>query len=232
MIIDLCDDDDNVVVSEISQSSRHCLITADVREASDDDFIDAVPLYSQEEAATRVKTVKVSDGKKRKNAQRSTELEARPTKKMQDQQLTGYYKHKELSLVMEDNLQKSPLGGEISATLLFSKENKNYGIFSAPSTIPGLCRWTYRSYMDGGNGNVCEDGVIVLPYVVVVYPPQVFIAAVMAAEEGSEFPGLVAEVSSMREKLLTKEYCPPDVKIVLMVVNIYEEALQYQRVGV
>jgi hypothetical protein len=204
----------------------------------DDDFIESSisqPNFPTVNSVNGEKTKKRQnvggETKSRKDANKAAKAAANCTKKEQEQQLTGYYRQQELSFVMEDELHRSDLGGEIAATLLFMSESKNYGMFSIESTVPGLCRWTYRNFLDGGNGTVGEEGVVTLPLAMIIYPPQKFIDIAMQNDDGSNFSAMISEIRDIRDRLVAAESCPRDVKIVLVLVNIHDECLQYQRVS-
>jgi hypothetical protein len=176
-----------------------------------------------------------NNGNKRKARQISSE-EARAAKiasKVQLQQRHGYYKHQELSLVVEQKLFDSELGGEIGSHLLFSSE-KAYGYLSMQSSISGLCQWTYRSYLDGGHGLSGEVGVVPLPFVAIVFPPQRLIQlALQSPDNGLTFPEYSTQLEGIRSQLTF--HCPPrpsqqgGTKVCLIIIDLQEECVLFQR---
>lgn len=203
----------------------------------DDNFIEIIPNQNvhEENSITQKKLNKrknVDNEMKRKiEANKRARDAANRAKKEVEQQATGFYRQQELSVVMEGDLYRSTLGGEIAANILFNSESKNYGLFSIEATVSGLCRWTYRNYLEGGNGTIGEDRVITLPLAMIIYPPQKFIEMAISNKDGTDFSAFISEMHDIRERLVNAESCPHDVKIVLILVNIHEESLQYQRVS-
>jgi hypothetical protein len=142
----------------------------------------------------------------------------------------GFYKTQEISLVLPEDVHNSSLKGAIESHLMFTTDSdKCYGHFTAPSTIPGLYRWTYRNFLNGGKANVGEPGVIVIPFVVVVFSPRLFMELVEASPDGVEFPLLEQEMLRLRESL-ESNMCRADSKIVLLLIDIDEECRQYKKV--
>ena len=141
----------------------------------------------------------------------------------------GYFKMKEITLVLSDDIYDSPVGAAIIAHLMFSTKNDDsYGCVSAPSTVPGLCRWTYRNYLDGGNATVGDAGTTVIPFVVIVFPAQSFLKLVDGSPNGVDFPALEAQIQGFRSDMI-KDLCPPHSKMVLLLMDFDKEKLQYQQ---
>lgn len=148
--------------------------------------------------------------------------------KVQLQQRYGYYKYQELSLIIEKSLYDSNLGGELGSYLLFSSENRAYGYDSMTSSISGLCQWTYRNYLDGGNGQLGEVGVVPLPVVMIVYPPQKLISFALQSEDGLTFSEYSQEIQTIRS-ILSPLYPNQQIKILITLIGIHDECVIYQR---
>lgn len=151
--------------------------------------------------------------------------------KMADLQRHGFYKTQELSLVLPEEVYSSSVGGAILSHLMFSPVNdKSYACLSAPSSVPGLCRWTFRNFLDGGSATVGEPAVVVIPFVVVLFPPREFLGLVEASRDGVEFPLLGQEMQQLRRKL-PENGCRKTSKLVLLLIDIDEECKQYKQVS-
>jgi hypothetical protein len=162
---------------------------------------------------------------------KDTLKQAKAQEKMIDLQKHGYYKTQEVSLVLPDDVYNSTLGGAILSHLMFATDNdKSYGCLSSPSSVSGLCRWTYRNYLDGGNATIGDAGSVVIPFVVVVFTPRVFLELVEATPDGVEFPLLAQEMQQLRVQMVEEEKCPARSKLVLMLIDIDEECKQYKKV--
>ena len=143
----------------------------------------------------------------------------------------GYYKTQEITLVLPEELYNSTLGAAISSHIMFATENdKSYACMSATSSVVGLCRWTFRNYLDGGNAIVGVAGSVVIPFVVVVFSPRVFLELVEASPDGEEFPLLEEAMRTLRTQMETQEQCPVGSKLVLVLIDIEEERKQYKKV--
>jgi hypothetical protein len=177
--------------------------------------------------------------KKRRNKVSAEEARAVKLRaKLQSQQKYGFYKHQELSLILEEKLFQSELGGEIASHLLFSSSSgsqKSYGYSSMKSAIPGLCQWTYRSYLDGGHGSIGEVGVQLLPIVVIVYSSQKLIQLALnnAHNDDLSFSEYSREVQAIRSHLTplyrTQQGGQQKIKIILTLIGIHEECVIFQR---
>jgi hypothetical protein len=217
----------------------------------DEDFEPSAPLPPSRPKGRGAETG-VPNGNKRKARQISSE-EARAVKmaaKVQLQQRHGYYKHQELSLIVEQKLFESDLGGEFGSHLLFASSEKTaYGYLPMQSSISGLCQWTYRSYMDGGHGLSGEVGVTPLPFVAIVFPPQRLIQlALQSPDEGISFPDYSNHLEDLRTQLTShflssSTTSPPQqttatmnrsmtitkTKVCLLIIGLQEECVLFQR---
>lgn len=156
--------------------------------------------------------------------------QAKAQEKVMNLQRHGHFRTEELSLVLPHDVYNSALGSAVLSHLMFASDNdKSYGCLSAPSTVPGLCRWTFRNYLDGGSATVGETGSVVLPFVVIVFSPRTFLELVEASPDGEEFPLLEEEVKRLREGM-AEEGCPTRCKLVLLLVDMEAECSQYQKV--
>lgn len=168
------------------------------------------------------------DARKVKASAKETVKQVKAQEKIIAKQRQGFYRKEELSLVLSDDLYNSSLGAAILSHLMFTSDNdKSYGCISAPSCVSGLCRWTYRNYLDGGNATIGESGCIVIPFAVIIFPPQEFLRLVDDSPDGVEFPSLNLAIQELRAKL-TRDQCPANSKLVLLLIDIDKACKQYK----
>eukprot|EP01041_Mallomonas_annulata_P003556 gene3556-7074_t len=264
MIIDLCDDDDlctepfsstsssnlenirdksNTLKDNdsaaIMKSKKNKTYSAEITEYSDSDDFQSTQssLLPTERKTAKSKKSTQEERKAAKEAQ----IQMKLAEKQKFNQERGYFKHQEISLIMESNLSTSELGMKIHEEFNDNTSSDHqYNIHTGTSSIPGLCRWTHRPFTLGGRGNVSDPSVQILPFVVILYPTVTFISKIHeslsaianntnVSSHSMEFDALNVDIERIITQLSQEEGCPSKSKIVLLLVDIDKTILELQK---
>lgn len=184
-----------------------------------------------------------NDKKLSKERKRQEKLEAKNIQKQSadaektlKRQALGYYKSYEINLVLETGtFSMTELGMHITEKLNEISEESRFGLTYQEGSIPGLCRWSHRPFIEGGRGAIGEDGVTTLPYIVIVYPVTDFLSLLLPSQaatigdESSPYDKLDRGIVDLRSRLLLEEHCPADSSLVLVLVDVRSHVLALQR---
>lgn len=162
-------------------------------------------------------------GKKRRNSVKGAKTKAKET--CEQKQKRGIYRNEETSIVFDSSIRSTENGTNIHS-LLESKMNDGIRTFTHPFNIEGLVLWTYRNYLQGGQGNVTDDNVNILPTVVVLYSAEKFIR--LSVTSDMNFHLLDDDIALLRSQIACWTRCN-DFKLIFAVLKLDESIISYQR---
>ena len=163
--------------------------------------------------------------KKRRNSLKGERARTKGKETCEQKQKRGIYRNEETSIVFDSSIRSTENGTNIHS-LLESKMNEGIGTYTHPFNIEGLVLWTYRSYLQGGQGNVTDDNVTVLPTVVVLYPAEKFIR--LSVSSLTSFQLLDDDIMLLRSQIAHWTRCD-DFKLIFAVLKLDESIISYQR---
>jgi hypothetical protein len=182
---------------------------------------------AKKEAAEALKRQKEIEKERKRLEKESIQLqkEARTEERRIAAQMSGKHKDSEVSLIIEDRLYNSQEGLAIIDHLRQQTGEKERPIqfLPAPSRIPNLLRWTFRSLSDGGGCNIGEPRCRVMEFAVVLMPAAEYIQLATDTDDSIDFDALGTFVDETRRKAAVTEGCPDHCRLTILLNDLDKE---------